>query len=153
MIFFYSLIYCYLWYNYSDFFLFLYDRGWMDGRFVSEHTPHSLSASGNTDWTVCGIFSGVGVSRPVSTRPGERKWRCPRSPSAPRGPWGASSVARTRWTVCADGTTPTPPHLAPSVDTTTVPRGTSPPIRGLLRTSSSTSSTPAITLSNTGIVL
>lgn len=44
----------------------------MDGRFVSEHTPHSLSASGNTDWTVCGTFSGVGVSRPVSTRPGEK---------------------------------------------------------------------------------
>lgn len=51
----------------------------MDGRFVSEHTPHSLSASGNTDWTVCGTFSGVGVSRPVSTRPGEKKSRCPRS--------------------------------------------------------------------------
>lgn len=107
------------------------DRSWMDGRFVLEHTPHSLSASENTDWTVCGIFSGVGVSQPVSNQLGEKKSRCLRSPSAPRGPWGASSVARTRWTVCVDGTTPTPPHLAPSVGTTTVPRGTSPPIQGL----------------------
>lgn len=117
--------------NRGFFFYSNLDRSWMDGRFVLEHTPHSLSASENTDWTVCGIFSGVGVSQPVSNQLGEKKSRCLRSPSAPRGPWGASSVARTRWTVCVDGTTPTPPHLAPSVGTTTVPRGTSPPIQGL----------------------
>lgn len=152
VIFFYFIIYCYVWYNYLDFFLFLYDRGWMDGRFVLEYILYSFLVLGNIDWIVCGIFSGVGVFWLVLIWLGEKKWRCLRFLLVFWDFWGVSFVVRIWWIVCVDGMMFIFFYLVLLVDIIIVFWGILLLIWGLLCISLSILSILVIILSNIGIV-